>query len=200
MSLKYVGPNVRISQSGIEFDRNKEDKYVYLHSALQLLKAIDHEYVEDKIYTYKTDAMQQSEAELYALLKQYCPNIDKEIDEARQRAEAYVDELVERAKINTLIHRDDRRILLNNINMMRNYLIQRGINKSIYYCMIRILVIKLRHSRVKYIAIEPIYRKFVHVLRTVQGVLINQRSPIISDIDIYEERGKLMIKLNMQSL
>ncbi len=200
MSLKYVGPKVRISKSGIEFDRNKEDKYVYLHDALQLLKAIDHEYVEDKIYTYTADPQQQSDDQLFALAKQFCPNIDKEVDEARQKAEAYVDELVARAKTNTLIHRDDRLILINNLNIMRHYLIQRAINKSIYYCMIRILVTKLRHSRVQYIAIEPIYRKFIHVLHTVQGVLINQRAPVISDIDIFEERGKLLIKLNMKSL
>jgi len=30
MTLKYVGPKPLISHTGIEFDKNKEDKYVYL--------------------------------------------------------------------------------------------------------------------------------------------------------------------------
>ncbi|MDQ7061959.1 MAG: hypothetical protein Q9M43_12925 [Sulfurimonas sp.] len=48
MRLKYVGPKPIISHTGIEFDNNKEDKFAYLNIVIQLLKALNHEYFEDK--------------------------------------------------------------------------------------------------------------------------------------------------------
>jgi len=43
-SVKYVGPKVEISHHGVSFNKAKEDKYVYLSSALEILKDIDHDY------------------------------------------------------------------------------------------------------------------------------------------------------------
>jgi len=48
MTLKYVGPRPHISHTGIEFDSNKEDKFVYLNFVVQLIKALSHDYFEDK--------------------------------------------------------------------------------------------------------------------------------------------------------
>jgi len=55
MELKYVGPKPIISHTGIEFDNNKEDKFAYLNIVIQLLKALDHDYFEDKTYVYQAD-------------------------------------------------------------------------------------------------------------------------------------------------
>ena len=42
--LHYVGPRVEISHHGIKYKKSKEDKYVYLMAALELLKDIDNDY------------------------------------------------------------------------------------------------------------------------------------------------------------
>ena len=55
MILKYVGPKPIISHTGIEFDNNKEDKYAYLNIVIQLIRALDHEYIENRIYKYEAD-------------------------------------------------------------------------------------------------------------------------------------------------
>ena len=75
MELKYVGPKPIISHTGIEFDNNKEDKYIYLNIVVQLLKALDHDYFEDKTYTYNADTSRLSNDELLQELKKYCPNL-----------------------------------------------------------------------------------------------------------------------------
>ncbi len=53
MTLKYVGSKPIISFTGIELDKNKEDKFVYLGIVVELLKALDHSYIEDKSYIYE---------------------------------------------------------------------------------------------------------------------------------------------------
>ena len=42
--VHYVGPRVKISNHGIVYRRSKEDKYVYLMVALEILKGIDNDY------------------------------------------------------------------------------------------------------------------------------------------------------------
>ena len=45
MILKYVGPKPIISYTGIELDKNKEDKFVYLGVVTKLIQALDHKYI-----------------------------------------------------------------------------------------------------------------------------------------------------------
>jgi len=199
MRLKYVGPQVHISAKGVDFDNNKEDKYVYLHIALQIIKAIDHEYIEDRVYTYNADTKRLSNDELYEVSKQYCHAIDTVIAEAEQHATEYVDDLVRRARENTLLDEAERQVLLKNIQIMRNYMIQRAVNKGVYYCVIRVLAELLKKDNVDYI-VAPMFQKFSHVFHTVQGVLINQKVPINSNMEIYEEDGRLLVKLDVMNL
>ena len=52
MQLKYVGPKPMISEHGISFKDGKEDKYVYIQNAIEILHALNHEYVKGKIYHF----------------------------------------------------------------------------------------------------------------------------------------------------
>jgi hypothetical protein len=196
MPIKYVGPKVLISKSGIEFDTNKEDKYVYLNIALQLLKAIDHEYIEDRLYTYTTDNERVSDDEMSHLVKAHCPDAEALMARASQRSEAYVSNLLKRARENRVIDEVEREVLIKNIRLMHSYIVQRGVNKAVYYCIIEELAEKLKGEHIDYV-ITPFYQTFAHVLHSVQGVLIAQRFPINSNIEIFEEEGRLMIKLDV---
>ena len=66
MTLKYVGPKPIISHTSIEFDENKEDKYVYLSVVAQLIQALDHDYIDDKSYVYEKNLFSHDEC-LYIL-------------------------------------------------------------------------------------------------------------------------------------
>ena len=75
MELKYVGPKPVISHTGIEFDNNKEDKFIYLNIVVQILKALNHSYFEDKTYSYDADTRRLDNNDLLNELKKYCPDL-----------------------------------------------------------------------------------------------------------------------------
>lgn len=198
MNLKYAGPKPIISHTGIEFDNNKEDKFVYLCIVVELLKALNHEYIENRTYTYKADACTLSEDELYKELKKYCPDINTLVDKETHNIEDEIEHQIQRAHESYVLSEDDKDVLERNIEMMHDYLIQRSVNKSVYYCAINALAELLKKDHIDYI-IVPMLQPFLHVFQSLQGALEHQKVPIDSKIDIYKENGETFVKLEITS-
>ncbi len=196
MELKYVGPKPIISHTGINFDNNKEDKFVYLNIVVQLLNSLNHKYIEDKLYTYQPDMSRVSNSELYDELKKFCPKIGSLIEKENHDIRAEVKEHITRAKENNVLTHEDKVTLEKNIQIMRDYLIQRSINKSVYYCAVDALAELVKSDNIDYIVV-PMFQKFAHVLHSVQGSLQKQKFPIDTNLEIYEEDGKLLAKLDV---
>jgi hypothetical protein len=194
MKLKYVGPKPLISHTGIEFDNNKEDKYVYLNILLQLIKALDHDYFDKKTYTYHAQTTRLSNEELESELKKYCKNLDIIEEKSFQEAEKDFEHQIQRAHENSVLDNESKEVLLNNIKIMKDYLIQRSVNKAAYYCGVELLAELLKKDHIDYIVV-PMFQKFAHVLHSLQGVLRDQKFPIDTKLEIYEEDGKLLAKL-----
>ena len=196
MELKYVGPKPIISHSGIDFDNNKEDKFVYLNIVVQLLKSLNHEYIKDKVYTYDTESNRLSNDEVYIELKKICPQINSMIQKKSHDIQKEIEHNIQRAHENELLSQEDKIALENNINLMSEYLTQRSINKSVYYCAIDELASIVQKEHIDYI-IVPMFQTFAHVLHSIQGSLKKQKNPIDTKIDIYQENGKLLVKLQI---
>ena len=196
MELKYVGPKPIISHTGIEFDNNKEDKYAYLNIVLQLLKALDHDYFDDKTYIYQSDTNRYADSELERELKRYCPDIEKLINKENHDVEDEIKHNLQRARESDTLDEESKTVLKNNIKIMHSYLVQRSINKSVYYCAIDALAELLKKDHIDYI-IVPMFQKYAHVLHSVQGALKQQKLPIDTKLDIYQEDGKLLVKLQV---
>ncbi len=196
MKIKFVGPKAIISHTGIVFDKNKEDKYVYLNIVVQLLKALDHEYIEDKMYNYNAETRRLSDNELVDELKNYCEDMEQIYTDTKMSAEKYVDNQIQHAKNNTLLNSQEREILLKNINLMRKYIIQRSINKSLYYCAIDTLANIMKRGHIDYV-IAPMFQKFAHVFHSVEGILHKGKNPIDTDLEIFEQNGNLLVKLDI---
>lgn len=196
MELKYVGPKPIISHTGIEFDNNKEDKYVYLNIVVQLLNALNHNYFEDKTYTYQASTKRLSPDELYDELKNQCPNIKALMEKENHDIEEEIEHNLQRAEENSVLNKENREILQNNINLMHDYIVQRSINKSIYYCAIDALAELLKKDHIDHV-ITPMFQKFSHVLHSVQGSLRKQKLPIDTALKVYEEGGKLLVRLQV---
>ena len=194
MQLKYVGPKPIISHTGIEFDNNKEDKYALLNIVVQLLKALNHDYFEDKTYTYHADTSRLDSQELLDTLKIYCPDLQSLMQNRYQEVEEEVEEEILRAKANKVLDDESKEVLINNINIMKEYMIQRAVNKSVYYCSVHKLAELVKKDHIDHIVV-PMFQKFAHVLHSVQGVLREQKFPIDTKLDIYEKDGKLLAKL-----
>lgn len=196
MELKYVGPKPIISHTGIEFDNNKEDKYAYLNIVVQLLKALSHDYFEDKTYIYNALTQRLSSDELFTELNRYCPHMKSLIQERSFITQEEIDEHIQRAHENEILDEASKEVLENNINIMHDYLIQRSINKSVYYCAIDALAGLLKQDHIDHV-IAPMFQTFAHVLHSVQGSLQKQKVPIDTRIDIYKKDGKLLVKLQV---
>jgi hypothetical protein len=196
MELKYVGPKPIISHTGIEFDNNKDDKYAYLNIVVQLLKALNHDYFEDKTYTYQTDTERLSDDEMLSELKKFCPQIDSLMEKRNHDIEEEIEHQMQRAQENTVLDDENKSILQNNIKMMHDYLVQRSINKSVYYCAIDALAELLKKDHIDYV-IAPMFQKFAHVLHSVQGSLRKRNFPIDTKLDVYQKDGKLLVKLKV---
>ncbi|MEA1920853.1 MAG: hypothetical protein U9N52_13515 [Campylobacterota bacterium] len=196
MNLKYVGPKARISHTGIDFDENKEDKFVYLNIVLQLLSALDHEYLPEKTYTYSPDTSRLSNEEIWSQLTQYCPNLKERYHDAEMRATHYVDEHIIHAKESLTTNDDEKNVLINNLTIMKSYIIQRSVNKNLYYCAVDALAEVIKRGHIDYV-IAPMFQKFAHVFHSVEGVLRKGRFPIDTNIEIFEQEGKLLVKLDI---
>ena len=196
MELKYVGPKPIISHTGIEFDNNKEDKFVYLNIIVQLLKSLNHKYINNKVYTYQTDTSRLSNKELYNELKRYCPHIESLMQEENYDEMHEIEHNLQRAHENSVLNDDEKEILENNIKIMNDYLIQRAINKKVYYCAVDELAELVKEDNIDYI-IVPMFQKFAHVLHSVQGSLQKQKVAIDTKLDIYQEDGELLTKLQV---
>lgn len=196
MKLKYVGPKPIISHTGIEFDNNKEDKYVYLNIVVQLLKALNHDYFEDKTYIYNVDSRRVRDDELMRELKVFCPNIDSLMEKENHKIEDEINHNIQRANENCILNAENKEILENNIKIMHDYLVQRSINKSVYYCAIEALAELLKKDHIDHI-IVPMFQTYEHVLRSVQGSLLRQKFPIDTKLEIFQKNGSLLVKLQV---
>lgn len=196
MELKYVGPKPIISHTGIDFDNNKEDKFAYLNIAVQLLKALSHDYFENKVYKYDVDTSRLRNSELIHELKKYCPDLDELMHIKNHNIEEEIQHNLDRAAESETLRDEDKQALKNNINIMHDYIVQRSINKSVYYCAIDSLAKLLQKDHIDYL-IAPMFQKFAHVLHSVQGVLQKDEFEIDTKIEIYQEDGKLLVKLQV---
>lgn len=197
MSVKYAGPKPIISHTGIDFDNNKEDKYVYLNVAVQILQSLDHEYIPSKVYTYDVKTQRLSQDDLVAKLRKYCTHFDEVVKLQNHSIEEEINDLLHRAHDNLVLNEEEKRVLERNIEMMHDYLIQRSINKKVYYCVIERLAEVIKASKIDYIVV-PMFQTFLHTLHSIQGSLMQLRQPILSDLDIYKENDKLLVKLKMK--
>jgi len=198
MTLKYIGPKPTISYTGIEFDTNKEDKFVYLGIVTELIKALDHPYIEDKTYVYE-EKHEPSDAEVINNLQKLCPNFDELLDKTNHNIEEEIEHNLQRAHESKVLEEAEKEVLLNNINLMHDYMIQRSVNKKVYYCAMNILADIVKKDHISYIK-TPFTEKFMHVLHSLQGTLVEEKYPIDTKLDIFKKNDKLFIKLKVVNL
>ena len=198
MQIKYVGPKPIISKTGISFDSQYDDRYTYLNITVQLLKALDHEYFEDKTYKYAVDSGRLKDSDIVDGLKEYCGNLDHAVEEGIKAEQKLIDDELKRAKENKSISELEREALIKNIRMMESYRLQYATNEKLYNCAVQRLATYVKQDHIDYV-IVPMFQRFAAVLHSVQDELANQKFPIDTRMDIYEEDGKLMAKMEVKN-
>ncbi|MFZ5375239.1 MAG: hypothetical protein ACOZBX_06835 [Campylobacterota bacterium] len=196
MRLQYTGPKPLISSHGINFDLNKEDKFVYLSIVAELIRALDHEYEEDRRYVYMTSGKPLDNDLILSIIQAKNPSLEEDVLQRQKIVNGEIDEELERARSNKLLCEEERDVLIKNIEMLRAYRISRSLNKTVYYSGIASIAHIVKNGHIDHIT-SPMYPKFMHVFHSLQGVLSKLHPPIDSSIDIFQEDGHLQIRLNI---
>lgn len=198
MQVKYVGPKPLISQTGISFDSQHDDRYTYLNIAVQLLQALDHHYFEDKTYHYAVDSRRLTDREILEGIKTYCQDLEKMVQASMEAEEAIIDEEIKRTKESATLSDEEKEVLLKNIAVMRNYRLQYSTNETVYNCAVRSLAGQVKQEHIDYIVV-PMFQRFAAVLHSVQDELVHQKFSLDSKMEIYEEDGRLMARMEVKS-
>ena len=192
MTIKYAGPRPIISQHGIQFKDGKEDKYVYLLIAIQVLKAIDKNYEDHKGYSYSLDTKKIPDDEILDIMLKYEPEINEHVENEEINYVKHLDEEYAHIEQRNNLKSIEKTAWLNNLNIMKEYRIQRSINKIYYIHAIKHIVKVIKRERIKEID-TPFYEKYWHVLQTIQGELSEGRDSIGSDLKVQSNENRGMI-------
>ena len=175
MKFEYVGYRPVISHNGVTFKQGKDDKFIYLPYAYEILNALNHEYTKNKNkYSNSINLDNSNIDKLYKVVETYFPDIEKSIEDKLKKYKEHLEE--ERENIISRPHLSDieKNIFLSNLDLMKNYRINRAKNKIFYYFVIATIVEIIKEKRIKEIDI-PYHNKFWHVLNTIQGVLSSEK-------------------------
>jgi hypothetical protein len=196
--LAYAGPRVEISHHGIVYRTSKEDKYVYLLVALEILKDIDNDYDKKTSYSHPFENRALNEDVLHSVLKCYESDFEEKIrveyDHYLQKTEnqiAYIQHLPHLTDV-------DKEVWTKNIELMKEYKLQRALNKIYYMHCIQNTSDVIRHKKIKEIT-APFNKNFFHVLNTIKGALITGKPSL--DAKVIEERDKdnrMVVRLSIR--
>ena len=79
MIIRYTGPKFLASPTGIDFYSAKEDKFVYIGVMVELIKILDHDYQDNKIYSIQTGQKSFDEKSVINLIRTYITDIDEQM-------------------------------------------------------------------------------------------------------------------------
>lgn len=196
MRLKYVGPKPEISEHGINFKDGKHDKYVYIKFAIDILNALNHNYEKGHIYRHDMETSSLDDADIEKVILKYKPQllqtINKEIDEYSKQLDCEIENL---AEIHKTLNEIELYAFKNNLKIMKEYRIQRAINKIYYMHIIEIIAQLIKEHKIKDIQ-TPFNEKHWHILHTLQGELANDKSYIRSELKEKED-ATLELSINI---
>ena len=196
MKLEYAGLKPVISEHGISFKDGKEDKFIYLSFAIDILNAIDHTYEEKKKYSHQLDHKNLSSNEIVNTLLTFHPDLEdtmnKEIESYMNHLDSEENEVKNRINLSTI----EKDTFIANLKLMRKYKTQRAINKIFYFHCIETIVETILKYKIKEID-TPFNERYWHILQTIEGKLSTQK--ISSNLKMIDENSalKAMLLINI---
>lgn len=88
----------------------------------------------------------------------------------------------------------EKKTFINNLEIMKDYKIQRAKNKIFYFHVIDTICEVIHREKIKEIN-TPFYEKFWHILQTIEGELSSNKYKIKSNLDIIQKDEFLNAKL-----
>ena len=196
--LHYVGPRVEITNRGIVYKRSKEDKYIYLVAALEILKDIDNDYEKRPSYVHYFKNHSLQEKSMHTLLQQHEGDVEECISEECKKYKQKMQHEIERIKTLPYITDIDKEVWIKNIEIMKEYKMQRAMNKMYYMHCIQDIVKVIQHKKVKQIS-APFNKDFFHVLNTLKGALITSKPSLDAKvIEKHDKNDNILVMLTIR--
>lgn len=194
MKLEYAGFKPFINEHGIFFKDGKEDKYVYLSYAIDILNAIDHTYEDKKIYSHQLNEKRLDPNEILQILLKFHPDLEDTMNNEINSYLVHLDNEENEVKERTTLDKLEKETYLSNLKIMRNYKIQRAKNKIFYFHCIQTIVETIIKYKIKEID-TPFNERFWHILQTLEGELSKHK--ISSNLEILGETPNLKAMLTI---
>ncbi|WP_456449771.1 hypothetical protein [Hydrogenimonas sp.] len=194
--LHYAGPKPICSKYGVLFDYAKEDRYIYLDTLIQLLEAFDTRTLQEGTLRFGIKKEAFDGDVILEKTEKYDPEIGRKMEKAASETHDFLRETAKRVEENELMAPLEKEVWLKNIALMEDYVVQRAVNKAVYYVLIDLLAQKLKEGNVRYI-VFPMHRNFHHVAKSLSNALAKQKPPIPSYAQILETKEGLTLKFNL---
>ena len=191
MKVEYVGQKPVINEKGVFFKEGKEDKFIYLTFAIDILNAINHEYTINKKYSSEINHKNLSANEILDIILRFHPNLEETMNKEINSYLVHLDKEEKDVSLSSL-SQIEKDTYISNLKIMRNYKIQRAKNKIFYFHCIETIVELILKHKIKEIDV-PFNEKFWHILQTIEGNLSKHK--ISSSLKIPKENIKLTMKL-----
>ena len=197
MKIQYVGPRPEISKLGVCFKSGKDDKYVYLVYAVDILLALDTIHHEKKyVHPAPISFKPLSEDQIYQAIQKYEPNIEQHVDEEIKSYIHHLQREIDEVKETTTLTELEKEVFLNNLKIMRDYRIQRAVNKIVYIHIIDHIIQVIKRERIK--EFETIFcDKFWHILHSIENHVFTLKSSLRAEFSVHEDtkENKMIAKL-----
>lgn len=198
MKLKYAGPKPMISEHGISFKDGKEDKYVYLMIAIQILQAIDHDTADNNSYEYDTTTKRLNDEQMQEIILSYYPNLETTMTKEMNNYLVHLDNEIQDIKKSPIFSPIEKEAYVGNLKIMKEYKIQRAKNKIFYMHAVDTIIEVIKKRKIKKIS-TPFYERFWHTLQTIQGHLAMAKRGLKSDLKVINNDENLFAVLTIEN-
>ena len=196
--LHYIGPRVEISNHGIYYKHTKEDKYIYLTTALEILKDLDNNYEKNNFYSHHYENKKLNEEDLFKVLGSYEKDIETCITNEIDKYKNKIQEKITCIQNSPYLTDIDKEVWIKNIYIMKEYKIKRAINKMYYMHCIQDIIKVIRHKKIKDV-IVPLNKNFFHVLNTLKGTMITGKPSLDTKVtEEYDQEQNMILKLSIR--
>ena len=128
---------------------------------------------------------------------QWSPELESHIQEEIERFTEHLDDEMQVIKSKKSLNDELKKVYINNLMIMRNYRLQRAVNKIAYIHTIEHIIRVLKRERIEILE-TPFCEKFWHIHESIKSHAFSLKSSLRSEFEIVEDKreNRLFARLN----
>ena len=193
IKLKYVGNKPIITPNGIDFKVAKQDKYEFIEPSAHLLEVLQKEDLSKKELSIRPKRIYSLQT-ILDILKKSKGNLEEFVEEKISQYKQWLDDEIREVDSYKTLTDVEKVTLKNNFKLMKDYRIQRAINKIIYEEFINISIEMIYKNKIKSIEM-PFSMTFLHIANSIKTTLEKEHKNISVDLQTKLDRKDAYAKV-----